>query len=113
TRAAGDQRERLVGCVDLFAVGDATEYAHQLGKTRPLEDERLTSRPNGGEDLGEIGRAEHEHEVRRRLLDQLQERVPRGIGELMRLVEDVDLVPPLRRLQDDALADLSDVVDPT
>ena len=113
TCAAGDQRERLVRRVDPFAVGDATEHAHQLGETRPLEDERLTPRPNGGQDLREIGRAEHEYEMRGRLLDQLQERVPRGVGELMRLVEDVDLVPPLRGLQDDALADLSDVVDPT
>ena len=30
----------------------------------------------------------------------------------MRLVEDVDLVAALDRLQDDALADLADVVDP-
>src|SRR4029450_4131900 len=30
----------------------------------------------------------------------------------MRLVEDVDLEPPLDRLQDDALPDLADVVDP-
>ena len=50
--------------------------------------------------------------MRRRLLDQLQQRVPGGLGELVRLVEDVDLVPPLRRLQHDALADLADVVDP-
>jgi len=46
-----------------------------------------------------------------RLLDQLQQRVPGGIRELVRLVEDVDLVAALDRLQHDALADLADVVD--
>ncbi len=48
----------------------------------------------------------------RRLLDQLQERVPGRVGELVRLVEDVDLRPALDRLEHDALADLADVVDP-
>ena len=41
----------------------------------------------------------------RRLLDQLQERVPGGIGELVCLVKNVDLRTALDRLQDDALAD--------
>jgi len=49
--------------------------------------------------------------VRRRLLDQLQQRVPGGVGELVCLVEDVDLVGALDGLQDDAVADLADVVD--
>ena len=48
----------------------------------------------------------------RGLLDQLQQRVERCVGELVRLVEDVDLVPALDRLQHDTLADLADVVDP-
>ncbi len=49
--------------------------------------------------------------MRGRLLDQLEQRVERLLGELMRLVEDVDLHPPLDRLQHHALADLADVVD--
>jgi hypothetical protein len=40
----------------------------------------------------------------RRLLDQLQERVPGGVRELVRLVEDVDLVPPLDGAQFRAFA---------
>jgi hypothetical protein len=36
--------------------------------------------------------------VRRRLLDQLQERVEGGVRELVRLVEDVDLLTALDRL---------------
>jgi hypothetical protein len=50
--------------------------------------------------------------VGRRLLDQLEERVPRGVRELVRLVEDVDLEASLDRLEDHVLADLADVVDP-
>jgi hypothetical protein len=39
--AAGDQRERLVGDVDLLAVGDTAQVADELREARPLEDERL------------------------------------------------------------------------
>ena len=49
--------------------------------------------------------------MRRRLLDDLQERVPGRVGQLVRLVEDVDLVAPLDGLEHDALADLAHVVD--
>jgi hypothetical protein len=49
--------------------------------------------------------------VRGRFLDQLQQCVPGGIGELVRLVEDVDLVAPLGGLKNDALPDLANVVD--
>ena len=65
-----------------------------------------------GSILPSVGRAEDEDEVRRRLLDQLQQRVEGGVGELVRLVEDVDLEASLDRLQDDVLADLAHVVDP-
>ena len=110
-RAARDQCERLVGHVDLLGVGDQPQLLHELGQPRPLKDERLAARANRRQHLREIGRAEDEDEVRRRLLDQLQQRVPRGVGELVRLVEDVDLVATLGRLEHDALADLADVVD--
>jgi hypothetical protein len=109
---ARDQRQRGVGHLDLLGVGDPAQHPDELRQPRPGEDEGLAARADRGQHLCEIGRAEDEDEVRRRLLDQLQERVPGRIGELVRLVEDVDLVAPLRRLQDHALADLADVVDP-
>ena len=84
----------------------------ELGEPRPREDERLAARAHRRQHLRELGRAEDEDEVGRGLLDQLQQRVPGGVGELVRLVEDVDLVAPLDRLEHDALADLADVVDP-
>jgi hypothetical protein len=56
-------------------------------------------------------RAEDENEVGRRLLDDLEQGVPGGVRELVRLVEDVDLVPALDGLEHDAVADLPDVVD--
>ena len=65
-----------------------------------------------GEHLLQLGRAEDEDEVGRRLLDELEQCLPGRVRELVRLVEDVDLVAPLDGLEHDALADLADVVDP-
>ena len=109
--AAGDQREGGIGDVDLLGVGDQAQLPDDVGEPRPLEDERLAARADGRQHLLQLGRAEHEDEVRRRLLDQLQQGVPRRVGELMRLVEDVDLRAALDRLQHDAVADVADVVD--
>ena len=111
-RAAGDQCERLVGRLDPLAVGDAAQQSDELGQARAREDEGLAARAHRVEHLVQVGGAEDEDEVRRRLLDQLQQRVEGGRGELVRLVEDVDLVAALGRLEDHALADLADVVDP-
>ncbi len=77
--AAGDERERGIGSLDRLGVGDQAELAHEFGQPRALEDERLAARTDGGEHLVELGRAEDEEEVGRRLLDQLEERVPCGI----------------------------------
>ena len=111
-RGAGDERERRVLRLDPLSVGDATKQRDQVGQPRPLEDERLAARAHRREHLLLLGRAEDEDEMGRRLLDELQERLPRGVGELVRLVEDVDLGAALDRLEDDPLADLADVVDP-
>ena len=77
----------------------------------PPEREALAARADRAQELGGIGRAEHEDDVRRRLLERLQERV-RGVRrERVRLVQDVDLVAALGRLLRDAFANLADVVD--
>ena len=112
SRASGDQRQYCVGRLDALRVRDPPQLPDQLGEPRPREDERLAPRPDGREHLRDVGGAEDEDEVGRRLLDQLQECVEGCIRQLVRLVEDVDLVAALDRLEHDALADLPDVVDP-
>jgi hypothetical protein len=109
---AGDERQRRFRGFDAFALGDALQEPHELRQARPRQDERLAPRADGREHFREVRRAKDEDQVRRRLLDQLQEGVERGVRELVRLVEDVDLVAPFRGLEHDALADLADVVDP-
>jgi hypothetical protein len=108
--AARNERERRVGHFELLAFCDSAQELRKLGEARPREEERLTARPNRRHHLRELRRAEDEDEMRGRLLDQLQERVEGGGRELVRLVEDVDLVAALDGLEDDVVADLTHVV---
>ena len=84
----------------------------ELAHPGTLENERLTAGADGRDHLCEVRRAEDEDEMGRRLLDELQERVPRLVRELVRLVDDVDLVLALGRAEHGALADLTHLVDP-
>ena len=72
--------------------------------------EVLGARANGRHDLVRVGRREHEHDVRRRLLQRLQQRRRRRLAQLVDLVEDVDL-PAARRPVPRAGGDVADVVD--
>ena len=110
-RAARDECECSVRRVDALAFADAAEHGDELLQPGPLEHECLATRADGGEDAREVGRAEDEDEVRWRLLDQLQQGVPRLGGELVCLVDDVDLVTALDRLQHGSFTNLADVVD--
>ena len=62
--------------------------------------------------LAEVGRTEDEDQMGRGLLDQLQQGVEGRVRELVRLVENVDLVAPLDGLQHGVVADVAYVVDP-
>src|SRR5207244_12790425 len=62
-------------------------------------------------DLAVIRRREHEDDVRRRLLQSLQERIEGRLGQLVDLVDDVDLVAPARRRVLHVLAQRPDLFD--
>ena len=62
-------------------------------------------------DLLRLGGGEHEHHPRRRLLEDLEQRIPRLAREHVRLVHDVDLVVALlRRGVHGALAQFARVI---
>ena len=94
------KRARCVACEERDGIGrdrdrlDPGDPAHDRGELldgRPGEVEAVTAVHDGGQDLRRLGRRQHEDGVRRRLLERLEERVPRLCGEHVRLVEDVDL----------------------
>ena len=66
-----------------------------VGGADPLEVEALQPaqhRSRGLRDLLRLGGGEDEHHPWRRLLEDLQQRIPRLAREHVRLVDDVDLV---------------------
>ena len=72
----------------------------------------LRARQHGFGNLVELGRRHHEHDVRRRLFDRLEQRVERARGELVDFVDDEDLVAVAHRHDAEAGDDdLADVVD--
>ena len=98
--------------LDRLLLGDALAATRgDLLDRRALEVEAVAAVDDRRQHLVRLGRGEHEDRVRRRLLERLEERVPRLRGEHVRLVEDVDLVAAGDRRVGDALAQLADVVD--
>ena len=87
------------------------ELALDLGDGQAPDVEALEARQDRRREARRLGRGEHEDDEVGRLLERLQERVPGVLGDLVRLVEDVDLAPELAGRVRQALAQVADVVD--
>ena len=108
-RTTAGQRGRLE--LDLLLAEDVLQRRRQqVGSDRP-EVEALHAREHGGRDVARVGGGQHEDHVGGRLLQRLEERVEGGLGELVDLVDDVDLVAPARRRVLDVLAQRADLLD--
>ncbi len=109
---ARQQHQRLVRRLDVLLVGDiAQPLGHGL-RGDGAELVHLRSRKHGVGDLVQLGGRHHEDDVRRRLLDGLEEGVERRGREHVDLVDDEDLVAVAHRGDGEPLDDdLADVVD--
>ena len=94
----GGTREH-VQCIGVVAHPFVIEHRRQpvadLGGIDAAQVEALQAaehRRRGLGDLLRLGGGEHEHHARRRLLENLEQRIPRLAGEHVCLVHDVDLV---------------------
>ena len=103
------QRRRLEG--DLLLGQDVLERGRQGVRRDRSEVEALDAREHGGRDVARIGGGQHEHHVRGRLLQRLEQRVECRLGELVNLVDDVDLVAATGRRVLDVLAQRPDLLD--
>ncbi len=84
--------------------------AQDSGRHQP-ERVMMRARPDGRDDLLRLGRGEDELQVRRRFLDQLEQRVEALPGHHVRLVDDVDLEAAGDRGVEGPFAQLPGVVD--
>src|SRR5205807_1062292 len=91
--------ERRVLSFDFFRFADVTKTADQLVDGDLAKREFLQARQNRRRHLLDLGGGEHEDDVRRRFLNQLQQRVPCRRGEHVRLVDDEDAKAIARRLE--------------
>ena len=108
---ADHQRQHARRHGHALAVAELLQVRHQhVGRDQP---ERVVVRAgaDGADDLVRLGRREDELDVRRRLLDDLEQRVEALVRDHVRLVEDEDLVPVARGRERGALAQLAGVVD--
>ena len=87
------------------------ELALDLGDRQAPDVEALEARQDRRREARGLGRGEHEDDEVGRLLERLEERVPGVLGDLVRLVEDVDLAAQLAGRVGEALAQVADGVD--
>ena len=111
--AAGTDHERQHPGPHGDPLGDAQLLEVGLEGVRGDEAERVVvrARADGPDDLVRLRRGEDELHVRRRLLDDLEQRVEPLRGDHVRLVEDEDLEPVPGRGERRALAQVTRVVD--
>ncbi len=107
------QRQR--GGLDRNTLGLAQCRHVVAERLRRHQPERIVVRPGPDrpDHLVGLGGGEDELQVRRRLLDQLQQGVEALRGHHVRLVDDVDLVAALDRREERPLAQIPRVVDTT
>ena len=96
---------------DVFGGGDGAELADDVVELDGVKAEVLAARADGLGDVLGLGGGHHEDDVVGRLFEGLQQRVEGGVGDLVRFVEDVDLVLVARGAVAGGVAELADFVD--
>ena len=109
--AAREQDQALVVGRDALAAAHLGKARRDLGHGDAAEVEALRPAQDRRQDLVRLGRGEDEEDVRRRLLERLEERVPGRLGQHVRLVQDVDLLFRALGREAHGLAQVPDVVD--
>ncbi len=113
-RAVGSAREHVDGLVlerDALGAEDRAQLAGDLLGREALQVELDAARQHRHRQLLRIGGREQELDVRRRLLERLQERVERALREHVHLVDEIHLVAAARRRVLRVVDQLAHVVD--
>ena len=97
--AARNREKRVVRRGDALLPADELQAREDVVRLDAPQVEALAARDDGREDLVALGRGEYEAHVRRRLLERLQQRVPRRVGEHVTFVDYEDPKPGRRRLE--------------
>ena len=104
-------RERRGLDVELLRRRDELQALGDQARRQTLQAELQAARQHGDRQLLRVGGREQEFDVRRRLLERLQQRVEGMIRQHVHLVDEVHLVAPARRRVLDVVEQLAGVVD--
>src|SRR5437667_1143277 len=110
-RVPSDRLERGRLACQALLLADLRELSDDALVRDPPKVEALRAGHDGRWDLSRFGRRQHEDDVRRRLLERLEQRVEGLARELVRLVDDVDLVLTLRRREAHLVAQIAHLID--
>ncbi len=110
-RGTRHQVERLRGGLDVLLARHALENREQVGHARLAQGVGLQARPDGGEDVPRVRGAEDHHQLRRRLLEGLQQGAGRALLDLVRLVHDGHAVARGHRRVPHALEPVAHLID--
>src|SRR6266853_3417569 len=106
----GQQSESVIVSLNILAVGEVAQLAHDVVELHGAKTEVLAARANGlGNVLGLRG-GQHENHMIRRLLQRFQQGVEGGIGDLMSFVENVDFETVTCRTVAGAFAQFANLV---
>ena len=89
---ASASRARVASSAEMFSAVAMDELADDVFELDGVKAEVLAAGADGLGDVLGLGGGHHEDDVVGRLLEGLEEGVEGGVGDLVRLVEDVDLV---------------------
>ena len=107
----GQQRERGSSATMSSAFGDVAQLPDDVVELDGVKAEVLAARADGLRDVLGLGGRHHEDDVVGRLFQGLEQGVEGGVGDLVGLVEDVDLVLVARGAITGGVAQLADLVD--
>src|SRR5580658_476383 len=107
----GEQGESVVIGLNVFAGDQVTQLGDDGVELHGTEAEVLAARADGLRNVLGLRGREHEDDVVRWLLQRLEQRVERGVGNLMGFVENVNFEAVARWLVACALAQFADFVD--
>ena len=106
----GEQRKRSILSLDVFLRGDHLQLRENVIELDGVKAEVLAPGANRLWNIFWLSRCHHENDVRRRLFQRLEQRVESGFGNLVSLVENVNLVAIARRRIARGIAQLANLI---
>src|SRR5579872_2147165 len=106
-----EERKSILIGFDFFPRHQITKLANDVIELHRTKTEVLATRADRLRNVLGLRGGEHEDDVIRRLLQRLEQRVERGVGNLVGFVENVNLETIARGTVASSLAQLADFVD--